>query len=733
MNSATTQRLVSTCEQCGSENSPASRFCNQCGNALDHAAAPKREASPEKIADPLLGMVIAERYRIVAPIGRGGMGVVYRVEHVRIGKLMALKLLTGELTSDSELVGRFKREALMVSKLSHPNTVQVFDFGTSDGLTYLAMEYLDGRDLGRLIEDSGRLDPVRVARLTIQICSSLAEAHGQGMIHRDLKPENIIVLETREGEIVKVLDFGLAKLRESSEMLEVTSRGAIVGTPYYMSPEQVRGEAVDQRSDIYSLGALMYKALTGKPVFDAATPVGVLTKHLTDDAQAPSQRFPELSIPDGMNRIVMRLLSKDPAQRFQSVTDLQAALVGELENQGINSGVDYLLDSGHMRELERPDAAATRDEVERYERKLKRRDQALWFGILVVLGALGYGGFELYKSLTFVPAFTGVEVEPNDTPNQANTLPFGKDVRGQLGRRMEQDVADRDFYQVDTQGSEVSLHVSALPNLASCLSVFRVGEEQALGRYCNGRPGFDLEVPRLRLSEGAYWVMLTQDRDRYADSAPPLIENVSDTYVLKVSAADPQYDEPEPNDTEQSAVSVPPGKGVVGRLAWMQDVDILCHESAEPFSFEVSDLSARQRGAVLEVTPVGGPGDRIPTRLYPESSKVKVGETDAQSPMKTPGGSGKLCVKLRVIPDPAAPLPHPRIAPAGPERYSVRVVDAVAPSPAPKPAPTHHSGKLAPKLAPKPPTTAATPGAPEQPVAPAGPTSPPPQPAPSAP
>ncbi|MCA9645835.1 MAG: protein kinase, partial [Myxococcales bacterium] len=262
MNSATTQRLVSTCPECGAENSPASRFCNQCGSSLEHSGAPKREVvSPEKIADPLLGMVIAERYRIVAPIGRGGMGVVYRVEHVRIGKLMALKLLTGELTSDSELVGRFKREALMVSKLSHPNTVQVFDFGTSDGLTYLAMEFLDGRDLGRLIEDSGCLDPVRVARLTIQICSSLAEAHGQGMIHRDLKPENIIVLQTREGELVKVLDFGLAKLRESSEMLEVTSRGAIVGTPYYMSPEQVRGEEVDQRSDIYSLGALMYKAL----------------------------------------------------------------------------------------------------------------------------------------------------------------------------------------------------------------------------------------------------------------------------------------------------------------------------------------------------------------------------------------------------------------------------------------------------------------------------------------
>lgn len=730
MNSATTQRLVTNCEQCGSENSPASRFCNQCGAALDHSAPPRREPAVEKVADPLLGMVIAERYRILASIGRGGMGVVYKVEHVRIGKLMALKLLTGELTSDSELVGRFKREALMVSKLSHPNTVQVFDFGTSDGLTYLAMEYLDGRDLGRLIEDSGRLDPVRVARLTIQICSSLAEAHGQGMIHRDLKPENIIVLQTREGEIVKVLDFGLAKLRESSEMLEVTSRGAIVGTPYYMSPEQVRGESVDQRSDIYSLGALMYKALTGKPVFDAATPVGVLTKHLTDDAQAPSHRFPEFSIPDGMNRIVMRLLAKDPAQRFQSVTDLQAALVGELENQGMNSGLDYLLDSGHMRELERPDAAATRDEVERYERKLKRRDQALWLGILAVLCAFGYGGFRLYEKLTHVPEFTGTETEPNDTPTQANLLPLGKDVRGYLGQRMERDVADRDFFAVDTQGSEVALQLGALPNLASCLSVFRVGEEQAMGRYCNGRAGFDLHVPRLRLPAGAYWFMVTQDRDRYEEAAPPLIENVSDPYVLRVDSADPAYDEPEPNDTAESAVKVPAERAVVGRLAWMLDVDVLCHESAEPFSLEVSEISARQRGAVLEVTPIGGPADRIPTRLYPESTKVALGETDAESPLRTPAASGKVCVKLRVIPDPAAPLPHPRVAPAGPERYSVRVVEPSTAQPAPKSTPIPQAApRAAPRGLPKP-TSTPTSSAPTS-AAPAPPRAPSP-PAPSA-
>ena len=174
----------------------------------EHADAPD-------IADPLLGQVIAERYRIEELIGRGGMGVVYRVEHVRIGKVMAMKLLHGALARDKHVVKRFKREAEAVSRLDHPNTVQVFDFGQSDGMMYLVMEFLSGRDLGLLIKERGAIPFDNVARMATQIAASAAQAHDLGIIHRDLKPENIMVLEDRVLEdYVKVLDFGLAKLRE---------------------------------------------------------------------------------------------------------------------------------------------------------------------------------------------------------------------------------------------------------------------------------------------------------------------------------------------------------------------------------------------------------------------------------------------------------------------------------------------------------------------------------------
>ncbi len=721
MISQTTQRLERRCQRCGKANEPVSRYCARCGSPLgaeetEFEPAPPSRRAHANLADPLIGMVIADRYRILSPIGRGGMGVVYKVEHTRIGKLMALKLLTGELTTDGELVARFKREALMVSKLSHPNTVQVFDFGTTDGLTYLAMEYLDGRDLGRVIEDSGRIEPIRLAKLTIQICSSLAEAHGQGMVHRDLKPENLILLEGRaDGELIKVLDFGLAKLRESTELMDVTTRGVIVGTPYYMSPEQVRGETVDQRSDLYSLGALMYKALTGVPVFDAATPVGVLTKHLTDDAEAPGVRCPESTIPEGLSRIVMRLLHKDREQRFQSVKALQAALVAELEAVGATSGVDYLLDSGHMREQRDPGETATRDEVERYERKLRRRGQLGWVLLTGVLVAVGFGGYKLYKQATWVSAFSGSEVEPNDVSAQANLLPYGETVSGQLGRRIDKSTADRDFYRVSVPDDLVELSLSALPNLAHCLSVFRVGLAQPFGRYCAGRPGLQMDVAQLKLTPGDYLLMVTQDTDTYDDrGAPAVLENISDSYALRVaSAAQDPAAELEPNDDQASANTISPGQSITGALNWMRDADVFCADLAQPFSLQVDELAARTRGSVLQVLPIGGPTDGISLRVYPENSRGELGVSDTRSPYRTPAATGQVCVKLSLIPDPAAPWPHPRVAAAGPEKYRVSILrgndipPAAAPTSTTKPTPRPTA--LAPRSAPPIGTPAATP------------------------
>jgi serine/threonine protein kinase len=273
---------------------------------------PARESRLERFedaprGDPLIGLIIADRYRIVAPLGRGGMGVVYKVEHTRIGKLLAMKLLTGELSQNPEVVRRFKQEALTVSKLSSANTVQVFDFGASEGLTYLVMELVTGEDLGRLLRSVGHLTAIQLGRIVIQVCNALAEAHNKNIVHRDIKPENIMITRARDdSDLAKVLDFGLAKLREGSELNEMTSQGAIVGTPYFMSPEQVKGEDVDPRGDIYSLGAVMYRALTGEYAISGPTPMALFAKHLTEMPIAPHLRTPHLGISAGMSEIIMR-------------------------------------------------------------------------------------------------------------------------------------------------------------------------------------------------------------------------------------------------------------------------------------------------------------------------------------------------------------------------------------------------------------------------------------------
>ena len=695
------------CPACQHGNTLGSRYCSACGVRLGTASLDELEGPPSKritafgaasevretvsselpIADPLIGTTVAGRYRIIEPLGRGGMGVVYRVEHARIGKLMALKLLTGELGRDPEIVARFKREALMVSKLSHPNTVQVFDFGVSDGLTYLAMEYLRGDDLGHLVRQSGPLDPERCAKMIIQVCSSLVEAHGLGIVHRDLKPENIFILSGHsDSDVVKVLDFGLAKLRESPELGEVTSRGAIVGTPYYMSPEQIRGEAADPRSDIYSLGALMYATLTGEPVFDAPRPMGVLTKHLTDLPVSPTARFPQLAIPKGISSVIMRALEKDPARRFQTVQELQFALISELRNQGATNSVEILLDSGQMHALTRSaDDAATRDEVEGYERKLRRRGLYFWALVVAMLCAVPAVVWAVVARTGRSEGFDGQEREPNNSASEATPVPFGQLVRGQIARRLDLERSDRDFYRIviPKDARHVSVKTTALPNMALCTYVYRVGLESPLGRYCPGATQRGLKISALELQPGEHLFAVMQDRESYAEAGAqlPVQENVSDVYELSVGPAeDGQGVETEPNDTARDGAKLGHGATLRGRLDWMRDVDYVCAEPGSGsvrFVVEDSPTLPRLRHAVLQVTPNGGPANGIPVRVHrrgvglPGDAKHDVAGPWQSPP--APRGLGEACVKLELVPNPHTALPHPVVAPSGDEEYTVRV------------------------------------------------------------
>lgn len=715
------------CGNCGAPNEPHARFCNQCGLALGHSfnattlaissppvsmplshrslgvastrpppaplstrpappALQERMTDPRELADPLIGVVVADRYRIKEPIGRGGMGVVYRVEHARIGKLMALKLLTGELTRDSQQVARFKREAQLVSRLSHPNTVQVFDFGASDGLVYLAMEYLKGEDLGHLIRRVGPLGVERTLKIVIQACSSLGEAHHIGMVHRDLKPENIIVMRGSEDEdVIKVLDFGLAKLREGGELSEVTSRGAIVGTPYYMSPEQIRGDDVGPESDVYALGALTYACLTGTVVFDANTPMGVLTKHLTDLPESPSRRFPELNIPSSVSQVVLATLAKDPQQRPRTVSELQQALIRELEQGGQQGAAERLLDSSHLQPVvdAADEAAATRDEVERYERKLRQRSRAAWAVLTGLLAALAFFGVRAFQRYNAPAVFAGQELEPNDAASSATLVPFPFSARGVIGKRLDQQRSDRDFYRFETppKTHAISLRVSGLPGAALCAMLYGAGSEEPIGRYCPGGLERALDIPSLRLASGRYVLGLMQDREAYTKApAPPTYESISDSYRVDVAPSSSADVESEPNDYPRDATKLAPGEKRIARLAWMRDVDVFCASSEQKGRFAVTDSPEhlRARAAVLQVVPLAGEEVDIPVRVHRGGARdVQASDRDVlgtwRSTIIDPAAGRPPCIQLSLVVNPWAPTPHPLLAPAGDEPYSVEL------------------------------------------------------------
>ncbi len=608
--------------------------------------------------DPLIGLVVADRYRILEHLGRGGMGVVYKVEHVRIGKLLAMKLLAGELSRNQEVVRRFKTEALTASRLSSPNTVQVFDYGVSEGLTYLVMELVTGDDLGRVLRVAGTLPANRMAGNAIQIGNSLSEAHSKGIVHRDIKPENVMLIKTRDNsELAKVLDFGLAKLREGSDLSELTSQGAIVGTPYFMSPEQIRGESVDARSDVYSLGALMYRALTGIYPFNGPTPMSVFAKHLTEDVAPPHLINP--SIPMGISEVVRRTLAKEPKDRFQRVEDLQSALVSELADLGA-SNAEALLDSGAIRNLEKPveaapaEAIATRDEVENYERSLKRTRVGAWLlaGTLLT-GGLGFGAHRVITNTE--NRFEGAEAEPNNELSTANEVPYGTPVRAMLGKRVSASESDIDFFLVTVPPSETpsSLLMKPLPNIALCLQVFQKGQTAHIAQYCAGRANAELDIPALRLSPGGYVLAVIQDLDGYGDQRSPVFENVSDQYSVVLGPGVDTADlEVEPNDDQAHAVEVGVGQTVRGTLGWVHDTDIYCAdvESTGRFRYRVDD-DPRDPGTVLAVTSTRGNEEGREVRIHADRQK-KPTSTDVPTPYSGIAfqGMNAPCLVLRLVP-----------------------------------------------------------------------------------
>lgn len=571
-------------------------FCPKCGQDLRGGAG--AEAAAVKA---LLGTVVADRYRLLSLLGEGGMGAVYKAEHIRMGKALALKVLRGAFARDAGAVARFRSEAQIVSRLSHPHTIAVFDFGElpeADGF-YLAMEYVPGRDLAALLREQRTLPEARTVEIGRQILGSLAEAHDAGIVHRDMKPGNVMLMQTRSGEdFVKVLDFGIATLRGESAGASTTSAGAIIGTPSYLSPEQARGDLIDARADLYSVGALLYELLAGRPPFHGMSPVAVVSAHLHDPPT------PLLSLAPGVSEelaaIVHKALEKKPERRWASADELRGALLqlgasraGAVTPRTPGTSRAATVVTGELQLASRQDFEAFEQEVAR----LRRSRVATPLIAILLLAALGltlWRWSDVYTFLqTRVPAvgralpdalrpselFDGEEHEPNNAPQHANRLPLplGPDgapaagaalVRGHLGAKVSDTSGDIDVYRLEVPpgaggqvltaawtGEREGEGIRGL-DVALTLNRQRAADSERtsaplVALVDHGGPGRP-ERLRALVEPGTYFLAV---REKHADATGP-VEKPTDWYRLSVELAAPEPgEEVEPNDAPEDAAA----------------------------------------------------------------------------------------------------------------------------------------------------------------------------------
>jgi serine/threonine-protein kinase len=318
---------MAACPKCQKPIDGRPNFCPSCGASITIGSRQDN--------DVLIGRIIANDFKVEALVGEGAMGRVYQAQHLTLKKQVALKVLRPSLVSDATVVKRFEREAQAASRLNHPNCISIFGFGQEDGgeLLWMAMEFIKGRDLGTIIAEDAPLPTARIVHIISQVCDALDEAHSANIIHRDLKPANIVCYNHRRTtDFVKVLDFGIAKITDpGSDYQPLTRDGIVCGTPAYMSPEQVQGFPLDNRSDLFSLGIILYQTITGNLPFHAESAVEVATKIVIEEPQPPSRARPEWSYPQELEAITLRLLKKKPDDRFRNAMDVKAALEACME------------------------------------------------------------------------------------------------------------------------------------------------------------------------------------------------------------------------------------------------------------------------------------------------------------------------------------------------------------------------------------------------------------------
>ncbi|MCA9562335.1 MAG: serine/threonine protein kinase, partial [Myxococcales bacterium] len=338
------------------------RFCPKCEREFTDAAIKLCPDDGSKLVfvrqeeDKLIGSTIDNRYEVVERIGEGGMGAVYLARQLPVGREVAIKVLRKELVDDAQAVRRFFHEAKVVSKLRHPNTVTLFDFGqSSDGLLYIAMEFMNGRSLDQLVKERA-LSIVEILEIGMQICHGLSEAHSLGVIHRDLKPQNIFIDDIANRPVVKVLDFGIAKMQDTGSNLTLT--GAVFGTPAYMSPEQAQGQEIDHRSDLYAVGVILFELLCRRLPYPGDSPMKQAMGHIIEPVPDPQEHTLYTPLPTELSELIEALLAKDRDYRPDDADMVSAALESikaRLDREGSAPAVPLDFDST----LDPPDRART--------------------------------------------------------------------------------------------------------------------------------------------------------------------------------------------------------------------------------------------------------------------------------------------------------------------------------------------------------------------------------------
>ena len=372
------------CPVCSTEYAADVKFCPNDGQTL-------RSAAP---ANDLVGQVVADRYHVVKKLGEGGMGQVYLAEHVKMGRRSAIKVMNPSMVHDPDAVARFNREAANASRINHPNVCAIYDFGeTPDGLIYLAMEFIEGEPLTDVLERDGALPLPRATAIFLQTAEALQAAHDLGIVHRDLKPDNIMLTGRKGGgDTVKVVDFGIAKAVGGDQAgQKVTKTGLVVGTPEFMSPEQLSGDPLDGRSDLYSLALVFFRTLTGGLPFQATSVQETMIKRLTDEPTKLAAARPDLSFPAGLQTVLDTALARTPAERYQTVVKFAAdvAAVTGRPTTGALPHTRSLGDADAKTQLLDTSGATQQISARKVTPVKKRSLVPALVGVVVILGAGG--------------------------------------------------------------------------------------------------------------------------------------------------------------------------------------------------------------------------------------------------------------------------------------------------------------------------------------------------------